>query len=241
MSEKKEKIRTLFISDVHMGLFFSKVDKLYRVLKYYDVENIYFIGDTLNSTKFKKQKQNLLNSLIQEIDSQTKLYFLQGNHDKEMHYNDAFLDKKLYTTLQNKKYLLIHGDIFDDVEEEKSLFLHILGESVYFVALHLNDIGSFFFKLLGVSKPFLITKLIKNHNSMIKSHIKKYKSFLSHYVKERDLDGVICGHIHYPEDETIEGIHYLNCGDWIENYSFVVETLQGELKLLTYYDVAYAR
>ena len=237
MEKNKEKIRTLFISDIHIGLFFSKVKKLYKVLEYYDVENIYFIGDTLNSIKLQKQKQKLLNRLIEEISSQTQLYFLQGNHDKEMHYNDAFLEEIVYTTLQNKKYLLIHGDIFDDIEEKRSIFIHILGESVYFIALHLNNIALFLFKLFGFSKPFLVTKFIKDYNSMIKNHIRKYKLFLSHYAKKRELDGVICGHIHYPENEIIENIHYLNCGDWIENCSFIVETLHGELKLLTYSDI----
>lgn len=223
-----------------MGLFFSQIEKLYKVLEYYEAEKIYFIGDTLNSSKLQQQKQKLLNTLILETSSQTKLFFLQGNHDKEMHYNDAFLDEVIYTTLQEKRYLLIHGDIFDDKEEKKSLLLQFFGESVYFIALHLNNITNFFlFKFLTTSKPFLVTKLIKDSSSMIQSHITRYKSFLTSYAKKRELDGVICGHIHYPSNEIIEDIHYLNCGDWIENCSFIIETLDGELKLLTYYDIAH--
>ena len=235
MSEKKEKIRTLFVSDIHMGLSFSKVEKFYKVVEHYDVENIYFIGDTLNSVKYQSQKQQLLQTLINKTNSKTKLYFLRGNHDSEMNYNGSFFKEILYTTLQNKRYLLSHGDIFDQKHSENR-FILMVGEVVYFIALILNDISAFFSR----KKPFLFTKFIKDHNKLISSHLKKFKQFMVHYAQKREVDGIICGHIHYPSDEKIESIHYLNCGDWIENYSFVIETTKGELKLLTYYDISYA-
>jgi len=237
MSEKKETIRTLFISDIHMGLSFAQPTKLYQILDYYKVKNIYFIGDSINSSKLENKQQELLNTLLTKTDKTTKLYFLQGNHDKELHYNGSFSKEIIYTTLKQKKYILLHGDLFDETQPEKSIFLKILGESVYFVALHLNNFIFFLYKYCPFFKPFLMTKVIKDHSSLITKHIQQFKKFLTSYAKEKKLNGVICGHIHYPEDEIIDNIHYLNCGDWIENFSFVIEDFKGDLKLLNYYDL----
>jgi UDP-2,3-diacylglucosamine pyrophosphatase LpxH len=43
---------------------------------------------------------------------------------------------------------------------------------------------------------------------------------------------VICGHIHHPASRDIGGVHYVNCGDWIESCTVVVETLNGGLEIL---------
>ena len=52
---------------------------------------------------------------------------------------------------------------------------------------------------------------------------------------ERGCDTVLCGHIHTPSDKIIEnGVRYLNCGDWIENNSYIVKTLEGQLELRYY-------
>ena len=34
--------------------------------------------------------------------------------------------------------------------------------------------------------------------------------------------GVMCGHIHQPADTVIQGDHYLNSGDWIENRTAIL-------------------
>lgn len=234
---KRKKIKTLFVSDLHIGLYFSKLEYFYKILDYYEMEAIYFIGDTMNSTKLAQRKKELFDSLLNNIDKNTKLYFLQGNHDKELHYNEKFINEMVYTTLKNKKYLLIHGDIYEQTVPPLSLYNKILGESVYFVALHLNDIIYAIQKKLNHKKTFLVTKFIKEHHSLIIQSMKKCKLFLSDYAKQKELNGVICGHIHYPMHECVNGVDYFNCGDWIENLSFVIEEYNGELKLLTFHDI----
>jgi UDP-2,3-diacylglucosamine pyrophosphatase LpxH len=32
----------------------------------------------------------------------------------------------------------------------------------------------------------------------------------------------MCGHIHHPEDKMVNGVRYLNTGDWIENNSYII-------------------
>jgi UDP-2,3-diacylglucosamine pyrophosphatase LpxH len=33
---------------------------------------------------------------------------------------------------------------------------------------------------------------------------------------------VMCGHIHHPDDKIINGVRYLNTGDFIENNSYII-------------------
>ena len=48
----------------------------------------------------------------------------------------------------------------------------------------------------------------------------------------KGCDGVVCGHIHKAEIREIDGLLYCNDGDWVESLSALVETMQGELKII---------
>jgi UDP-2,3-diacylglucosamine pyrophosphatase LpxH len=48
----------------------------------------------------------------------------------------------------------------------------------------------------------------------------------------REVEGVICGHIHHASDRHFGGIHYLNCGDWVESCTAIVETHDGNLRVV---------
>ena len=70
----------------------------------------------------------------------------------------------------------------------------------------------------------------------MKSRVKKACTFISNFedtlireAKEKQLDGVVCGHIHHPAHVDEDGFTYLNCGDWIENCTAVVESETGHL------------
>ena len=51
-------------------------------------------------------------------------------------------------------------------------------------------------------------------------------------MKSRHLDGVICGHIHAAAIKDIEGVTYINCGDWVDSCTAIVEHLDGRLELV---------
>ena len=63
----------------------------------------------------------------------------------------------------------------------------------------------------------------------------KFKDTMISYAKKKGYDGVICGHIHTPEIQTIQGLEYMNDGDWVESLSALVETHEGEFNLIKYY------
>ena len=51
--------------------------------------------------------------------------------------------------------------------------------------------------------------------------ITQYELELVRQAKKNKCKVVISGHIHLPEDKRVDGIRYLNCGDWIENNSYI--------------------
>ncbi|MEW8562262.1 MAG: hypothetical protein AB2541_09160, partial [Candidatus Thiodiazotropha sp.] len=57
-----------------------------------------------------------------------------------------------------------------------------------------------------------------------------------HTVRERNLDGVICGHIHHAVINEMDGLTYANCGDWVESCTALAETPDGSLKLIRWVD-----
>ena len=64
--------------------------------------------------------------------------------------------------------------------------------------------------------------------------IARYRKATCQRAAQLGLDGVICGHIHHPESQMVNGIHYVNDGDWVENCSAVYEDQFGELQLLNW-------
>jgi len=52
------------------------------------------------------------------------------------------------------------------------------------------------------------------------------------YCKRSDYDGIICGHIHHAEIKMLDGLIYMNDGDWVESASALVEEMDGTFKLI---------
>jgi UDP-2,3-diacylglucosamine pyrophosphatase LpxH len=50
-------------------------------------------------------------------------------------------------------------------------------------------------------------------------------------AEKKGCDGVMCGHIHQPEDRIINGKRYLNSGDWVENMSAILIDSQGKISI----------
>ena len=47
---------------------------------------------------------------------------------------------------------------------------------------------------------------------------------------------MICGHIHTPADKQLDGVHYLNSGDWVESLTAIVEHYDGSFELVNFTD-----
>jgi UDP-2,3-diacylglucosamine pyrophosphatase LpxH len=54
------------------------------------------------------------------------------------------------------------------------------------------------------------------------------------HAKELGYDGVICGHIHKAEIREVDGIEYLNSGDWVESNTALVEDYKGNWSIINF-------
>jgi UDP-2,3-diacylglucosamine pyrophosphatase LpxH len=62
--------------------------------------------------------------------------------------------------------------------------------------------------------------------------IDKFEGALANEARRRGLDGVVCGHIHHAEMREVNGVMYMNDGDWVESCTALVEDFDGQFRLI---------
>jgi UDP-2,3-diacylglucosamine pyrophosphatase LpxH len=133
-------------------------------------------------------------------------------------------------TATGQRYLVLHGDKFDGVVRFAP-WLAKLGDQAYEISLSLNSLLSRirrFFKLPYWSLSAYLKRKVKKSVEFIS----RYEEAIVREAKHRQCKGVICGHIHTPDDHMIDGIHYLNDGDWVESLSALVEHPDGRFEII---------
>jgi UDP-2,3-diacylglucosamine pyrophosphatase LpxH len=217
----KVKIEALFISDVHLGARGVNADKLLEVLKEYEPKYLFLVGDIIDGWLLKKRfyweqtYTNVIRKILSYSKSDVKVIYITGNHDEFLRQfsglkigNIEIYDEYVY----NNTYIT-HGDLYDGIVKLK--WLGVLGSIGYDLAIFIDR------KLKKIGLKRSLSKFIKNKVKEAIKFITSFEKQLIHQSKKRNCDTVICGHIHNPEDKIVDGVNYLNCGDWIENNSYI--------------------
>ena len=237
--------KSIFISDVHLGTKFSQADLLLDFLKKNESENLFLVGDIIDGWAIKRKfkwyqsHSNVIQRLLKKAKKGTNVYFITGNHDEFIRpFTPLILGDSLevvnemeYTAIDGKKYLVTHGDFFDMITISKK-WLAILGDYGYDLLLNLNYIVSKTLKFFKFKTRWSLSKYIKDNVKKSVNFINNYEKILSTHAKKNGFDGVICGHIHKAEMRAIEDIRYLNCGDWVESCTAIVETMDGKWEII---------
>ena len=217
------KVEALFISDVHLGSKGSKASELLGILKKYEPEYLFIVGDFIDGWLLKKRHYwtqdftNLIRKVLSYSKKGTQVIYITGNHDDFLrNYSPISLgiNIKIVNEYVWNEYYITHGDLYDGIVSMK--WLGILGSIGYEIAIGIDH----FLKKLGHKKS--LSKYLKKKVKNAIKFITDFESQLVYQAKERGCKGVIAGHIHTPADKIIKDIHYLNCGDWIENNSYIV-------------------
>jgi UDP-2,3-diacylglucosamine pyrophosphatase LpxH len=66
------------------------------------------------------------------------------------------------------------------------------------------------------------------------NYIGDFEKTLAAEAERFHADGVICGHIHHAADHEQFGVRYLNCGDWVESCTAIVEHMDGRFEIVTW-------
>lgn len=244
--------RTLFISDVHLGTRASQAEMLLDFLKYNDAETIYLVGDIFDFWRIKRgaiwpQAHNdVLQKLLRKARKGTRIVFIPGNHDEGirdyagMHFGGVEIERQaMHTTADGRRYVVMHGDEYD-VVVRYARWLAFLGDRGYELALWSNWPLNFIRRRLGLGY-WSLSAYLKHRVKTAVSFIGEFEKNLAEEARRREVDGVICGHIHHAADRDIAGVRYINTGDWVESCTAVGETHSGHMELIRWHDVVRAR
>ena len=243
---KKTRYRTIVLSDLHLGTSTSRAKEVVTFLKAHTCEKLILNGDIIDgwqlrrSGAWKKKHTKFFRLVLKRAAKGTEVIYIRGNHDD-------FLDEIVPFSLGNfsirrdyllqsgaKRYYVVHGDLFDTVTT-KLKWIAKLGDVSYTFLLWLNRHYNTWREKRGLPY-YSLSQVIKAKVKEAVSFIDDFENQLSSVAHTRKCHGVICGHIHTPADKMIGNIHYLNSGDWVESMTALVETTEGEWRIIYYAD-----
>ena len=236
--------KSIFISDIHLGTRGCQADALCTFLKSNSCENLFLVGDIVDGWRLRKRwyfpqsHVNVISRILTAAKRDTKIYYVLGNHDEAFRKflqfdieigNIKMLDRYSYYAVNGKQYLVIHGDFFDVLMVDKKWLMHI-GDSLYnlmiWFNIHFNHIRMLF------GKPYWsLSKWLKDNTKQAINFINRYEDYVADYCKANGYDGIICGHIHHAEIKTINGVEYMNDGDWVESATALLEHVDGAFEI----------
>jgi UDP-2,3-diacylglucosamine pyrophosphatase LpxH len=244
--------RTLFISDVHLGTRNCRADMLIDFLREYDADTIYLVGDIVDFWRIQRgavwpQSHNdVIQKILRKVRKGTRVIFIPGNHDDGLRqycgskFGGIEIERQaIYTTATGRRYLIIHGDEFD-VVVHYAKWLAVLGDVGYEAALAMNTPVNWVRKRLGLGY-WSLSAYLKLRVKTAVNFIGDFEKSLASEAERRQVDGVICGHIHHAQSRMIGNVHYVNTGDWVESCTAIVEGEDGEFELIRWLDVVKAR
>jgi UDP-2,3-diacylglucosamine pyrophosphatase LpxH len=136
----------------------------------------------------------------------------------------------IFESADGRRFLVTHGDEFDGVVQH-ARWLAFLGDYAYRALLSLNTIFNRARHRLGFGY-WSLSAYLKGRVKNALQFIENFEGAVAEEARRRGVDGVICGHIHKAEMRDIDGITYINDGDWVESCSALVEHPDGRLEIL---------
>ena len=248
--EKPRLIRykTIFISDVHLGTPDCKISEVNDFLRRTRCEKLVLNGDIIDSWHLRRKPGNwtgqhtrFIRIVLRKMEKDgTEVIYLRGNHDDELRRFMPLRISKLQVCNEHihetprGNYIVIHGDVFDQVTTHCK-WLSMLGSIGYDQLLRVNRVYNWWRKIRG-KEYFSLSKAIKARVKQAVSFAGHYEEKLQKMARDREMHGIICGHIHTAADKNINGVHYLNSGDWVESRTAIVEHLDRRIEVISYED-----
>ncbi|GBQ61473.1 metallophosphoesterase [Ameyamaea chiangmaiensis NBRC 103196] len=241
----KTHYHALFVSDLHLGTRGCKAELLAAFLARVSCDRLYLVGDIIDGWRLRRSwfwdrhHDEVLRLILKMARRGTDVVYIPGNHDEMMR---AWLPMELevagvrlceratHVTATGQTFLVLHGDEFDSVVRYAPL-LAVLGDQAYTLALAINHVVNAARRRLGLPYRSLSAWLKRQVKGAVMA-IDRFEHAAIAEARKHDADGVICGHIHHPVIRTIDGLLYMNDGDWVESCSALVERTDGTMELL---------
>jgi UDP-2,3-diacylglucosamine pyrophosphatase LpxH len=215
-------VRSVFISDLHLGTRACQAERLIDFLREYPSEHLYLVGDIVDFWAMSRSIQwsEAHNTVIQKILRRARhgcaVTLIPGNHDEVLReyvgttFGDIRVEREwVHYTADGRRLLLIHGDEFDQITRFHR-WVAVLGDVAYGFLLGLNVLLSKLRRMAGISGYWSLAGYAKRRVKKAVNFISDFERSVVHSVRDRGLDGVVCGHIHWAEIRDMAGIQYIN-------------------------------
>jgi UDP-2,3-diacylglucosamine pyrophosphatase LpxH len=240
--------RTIWLSDIHLGYRGCKADYLLDFLRSTECEHLYLVGDIIDIWAMKRRgvywpqtHNNVIRTILGKAKHATKVVYIPGNHDEILRdYDGQVLGNVeihkdyIHETADGRRLLMLHGDEFDSVIRCSRIIAY-LGDTAYDLLLYLNRWFNVARRKLGF--PYWsISAYLKHKVKNAVNVISNFEKAVAYEADRRNVDGLVCGHIHHAEIRKINDVLYCNDGDWVESCTAMVEHQDGTLEILHWSD-----
>ena len=240
----KVHFRTIILSDLHLGTKDAQARELLEVLRGVRCQKMILNGDIIDLWSLQRNNHwgpahtAVVRRLLKMAEKDgTQMIYLRGNHDDFIRRlipisldRIELAEEHVHEAADGKKYLCIHGDVFDTVTA-KMRWLAILGDISYQMLLNINRFYNRWRAWRG-KEYFSLSQAIKGKVKQAVSFISRFEEHIQTLAQRRGCDGVMCGHIHKAEDRMMGKVRYLNSGDWVESLTAIVEEMDGTIRVV---------
>jgi UDP-2,3-diacylglucosamine pyrophosphatase LpxH len=236
------RVRTAFISDLHLGARDCQAGEICRFLDSVELEELFLVGDVVDLWSMRGRvywpaaHHEVLRRILDKVRRGTRVVYIPGNHDDLARSLAGSLlagievhEEYAYTTRRGRRMLVVHGDAFDGAVRFSPV-LQAAGCVLYGLFMMVGRQVNLLRRLLGLRRWSLVTWLKSRMGNAV-AYVRRYELAAVAAAKARGFEGIICGHIHRPHVEEIDGVLYCNDGDWVEHCSALIEDRNGELRL----------
>jgi UDP-2,3-diacylglucosamine pyrophosphatase LpxH len=244
-AEATLRVRTVWISDLHLGTAGCQAPALLTFLREVECETLYLVGDIVDGWQLRRswywpQSHNdVVQKILRKARKGTRVVFVPGNHDEfaRRYVGHSFggvevVDDCIHVTADGRRLWVTHGDLFDGVVQCARWLAH-LGDAAYEFTLRANRWFNVARARMGL--PYWsLSRYLKLKVKRAVSYVGDFEAAVAREARRRGAHGVVCGHIHHAEIRTIDGVLYCNDGDWVESLTALVERHDGRLELMDF-------
>jgi UDP-2,3-diacylglucosamine pyrophosphatase LpxH len=241
--QPKMKLRTTWISDVHLGTAGCQAGLLSDFLHSVECDTLYLVGDIVDGWRLRKgwywpdQHNEVIRRVLKMAHRGTRVIYIPGNHD-EMFRDYAGLSfggvevqlEAIHTTADGRNLLVTHGDAFDGIVLY-ARWLAFLGDQAYTLLLKANIVLNAVRRRFNLPYWSLSSYLKKRVKNAVQ-YIGQYEEVVAREASQRGVQGVVCGHIHCAEIRQFGSITYYNDGDWVESCTALTEAKDGTMSII---------
>ena len=239
-------VRSIFLSDIHLGTRACQAERLNDFLRFYDAENVFLIGDIIDFWSMSRgihwtsEQNTFVQKMLRRARRGERVVFIPGNHDEALReyggiaFGDIeVLTEHVHELADGRRFLLLHGDEFDQITRHHR-WVAVLGDVAYNLLVRLNGVLSFTRRRLGIAGYWSLAGYAKRRIKKALQFVFDFEDSALHSAVQRGLDGIICGHIHCAAIRAVGPLTYVNCGDWVDSCTAIIEHYDGALELIAW-------